>query len=327
MKVAPTKAVNIIKVADCDHESIDIERTVLHDVCADLPWLHCRTEDEVVAQCADAVGLLVQYAPMTRGVLSRLPKLRSIVRYGVGVDSIDLAAAAEKGIIVSNVPDYGTDEVSDHALALLLALTRRIVVANRSVRDGVWDYSALLPAHRLRTLTLGIVGLGRIGTALAAKAQALGLTIIASDPYRAADGIPASVRMVDLAELLAISDLVSVHCPLTDETVNLLGEDAIRKMKRSACLVNTARGRIVDEGALDRALSEGRLAGAALDVFGNEPVSPDHPLLRHENFLCTPHMAWYSEESALELKRKAAEELRRLVLNETPLYRVGQARV
>jgi len=312
-------------VADCDHESIDIERSVLHDVCADLPWLHCRTEDEVVAQCADAVGLLVQYAPMTRGVLSRLPKLRWIVRYGVGVDSIDLAAAAEKGIIVSNVPDYGTDEVSDHALALLLALTRRIVAANRSVRDGVWDYSALRPVHRLRTLTLGIVGLGRIGTALAAKAQALGLTIIASDPYRATDGIPASVRMVDLSELLTVSDLVSVHCPLTGETAHLLGEAAIRRMKRSACLVNTARGRIVDEEALDRALSEGRLAGAALDVFGREPVSPDHPLLRHENFLCTPHMAWYSEESALELKRKAAEEMRRLVRHETPLYQVGSA--
>ena len=312
-------------MADCDHESIDIERSVLHDVCADLPWLHCRTEDEVVAQCADAVGLLVQYAPMTRGVLSRLPKLRWIVRYGVGVDSIDLAAAAEKGIIVSNVPDYGTDEVSDHALALLLALTRRIVAANRSVRDGVWDYSALRPVHRLRTLTLGIVGLGRIGTALAAKAQALGLTIIASDPYRATDGIPASVRMVDLSELLTVSDLVSVHCPLTGETAHLLGEAAIRRMKRSACLVNTARGRIVDEEALDRALSEGRLAGAALDVFGREPVSPDHPLLRHENFLCTPHMAWYSEESALELKRKAAEEMRRLVRHETPLYQVGSA--
>ena len=312
-------------MADCDHESIDIERSVLHDVCIDLPWLRCRTEGELLAHCADATGLLVQYAPVTRAVLNGLPKLRSIVRYGVGVDTIDLAAAAERGVIVSNVPDYGTDEVSDHALALLLALNRRIVAANRSIREGVWDYSTLRPARRLRTLTLGIIGLGRIGEALAVKARGIGLNIVASDPYRAVGGVPDYVRMMDLDELLAASDLVSVHCPLTEETAHLLGEDAIRQMKRSACLVNTARGRIVDEEALDRALSEGRLAGAALDVFGKEPVRPDHPLLRHENFLCTPHMAWYSEESARELKRKAAEEMRRLILNETPLYQVGSA--
>ncbi|HCM28438.1 MAG: hypothetical protein A2Z99_09055 [Treponema sp. GWB1_62_6] len=314
-----------IKIADCDHESIDIERAILQDICDPLPWLNCRTEDEVIGQCAGTAGLLIQYAPMSDRVLRGLPTLRAIVRYGVGVDTIDLKAASERGIVVSNVPDYGTDEVSDHALALILTLSRKILQSNQNIRSGVWDFRTVRPVHRMQQQTLGIIGIGRIGSSLARKAHAVGMTIVAYDPLAKASSVPEYIRLADLDALLAEADVVSVHCPLDDGTRNLLDERRLRLMKKGAYLVNTARGSIVDEIALEKALADGSLAGAALDVFSKEPVRPDHPLLRHQNFICSPHMAWHSEASALELKRKAAEEVRRIVLGEAPLYQVNRA--
>jgi D-3-phosphoglycerate dehydrogenase len=315
---------NTVKIADCDHESIDMERSVLKDICDPLPWLNCRTEDEVIEQCDDAAGLLIQYAPMPERVLRRLPELRVIVRYGVGVDTIDLKVAAELGIVVSNVPDYGTDEVSDHALALILTLSRKILQSNQLIRSGVWDFRAVRPVHRMQKQTLGIIGIGRIGGALARKAKAIGMNIIAYDPYSQASAMPDYITMTGLDALLAEADIVSVHCPLDDKTRNLIDGRRLGLMKKGAYLVNTARGSIVDEVALEKALADGSLAGAALDVFSKEPVGPDHPLLRHQNFICSPHMAWHSEVSAVELKRKAAEETRRVLMGEAPHYQVNR---
>jgi D-3-phosphoglycerate dehydrogenase len=310
-------------VADCDHQSIDIERAVLQDVCPEVPWLNCRTEDEIVAQCASGEGIIIMYAPMTRRVMEQLTRCKIIARYGVGVDTVDLKAAAELGIIVSNVPDYGTHEVSDHALAMMLCLTRKISYANSLVKGGKWDFRLMHPVRRHQVQTIGILGIGRIGGALAHKTHALGMKVIAHDPFVRPDQVPDYVTLVGLEEMLRESDVVSVHCPLTEKTRYLLDEEKLRLMKPTAYLVNTARGSIVEEAALDKLLSENRLAGAAMDVFSVEPGSPSHPLFRHENFLCTPHMAWHSEESAQELKRKAAEEVRRVLRGEAPLYQVN----
>ncbi|MDR2112425.1 MAG: C-terminal binding protein [Candidatus Accumulibacter sp.] len=314
----------VVIVVDCDHPSIEIEKEVLRDICPELPWQACLAEDEIIAKCADGEGLLIQYAPMTRRVLEKLPRCKVIARYGVGVDTIDLRAAAELGIVVSNVPDYGTQEVSDHALAMMLCLTRKIPQANAQVKSGRWDFRLARPVRRHQTQTIGIVGVGRIGQAMARKTQALGMKVLACDPYVDPASLPDYVTLTSLEELLRQSDVVSLHCPLTEETRHLLDEKMLRLMKPTACLVNTARGHIVDEAALDKMLTTKALAGAAMDVLAKEPGTAAHPLFKHDNFYCTPHMAWHSEESARELKRKAAEEVRRVLNGEAPWYQVNK---
>ena len=314
----------VVIVADCDHPSIDIEKGVLKDVCPEIRWLSCRTEDEVIAQCQDGEGILIQYAPMTRRVLEQLPRCKVIARYGVGVDTVDLLAASDLGIVVSNVPDYGTNEVSDHALAMMLCLTRKVPQANAQIKRGQWDFRLMHPVHRHQVQTIGVIGMGRIGQAMAHKTHALGMKVVAYDPYVNPDALPDYITLCGLEDLLRQSDVVSVHCPLTDVTRNMLDESMLRLMKPSAYLVNTARGCIVDEVALDKLLTEKKLAGAAMDVLAVEPGPMTHPLFKHENFYCTPHMAWHSEESAQELKRKAAEETRRVLRGEAPWYQVNK---
>ena len=311
-------------VADCDHPSIDIERDVLKDTCPDIRWLACKTEDEVIAQCKDGEGILIQYAPMTRRVLEQLPRCRIIARYGVGVDTVDLLAASDLGIVVSNVPDYGTNEVSDHALAMMLCLTRKVPMANAQIKRGQWDFRLMHPVRRHQVQTIGIIGLGRIGRAMAHKTHALGMKVVGYDPFLKATNLPDYITLLSLEELLQQSDVVSVHCPLTDVTRNMLDGSMLSLMKPSAYLVNTARGCIVDEVALDKLLTDQKLAGAAMDVLAAEPGPVTHPLFKHENFYCTPHMAWHSEESAQELKRKAAEETRRVLRGEAPMYQVNK---
>ena len=313
-----------VTIVDCDHASVDIERAVLADLCPDVPWLHCKTEDEVIAHCANSAGLLIMYAPMTRRVMAQLPHCKVIVRYGVGVDTVDLAAAAELGIVVSNVPDYGTQEVSDHALAMMLCLTRKIAYASSRVKNGQWDFRLMRPIHRHETLSIGILGIGRIGSAMAHKTHALGMKVLAHDPFVDPKSCADYVEFVSLEDLLQRSDVVSVHCPLNDSTRYVLDETRLRLMKPTAYLINTARGSIVDEAALNNMLEAKLLAGAALDVLSSEPGSAVHPLFKHENFLVSPHMAWHSEESAQELKRKAAEETRRVLRGEAPLYQVNK---
>ena len=314
----------VVIVADCDHPSIVIEQAVLADISQEIRWLKCRTEDELIAQCTEGEAILMMYAPMTRRVMQHLKRCKVIARYGVGVDSVDLRAAAELGIIVSNVPDYGTQEVADHALAMMLCLTRKIAQASSLVKRGQWDFHLMEPVHRHQVQTIGIIGIGRIGASMAHKTHALGMKVIAHDPYVSCDKVPDYVTLVSLEELLQQSDVVSVHCPLLETTRFMLDEKMLRLMKPSAYLVNTARGSIVDEVALEKMLGEGKLAGAAMDVLRVEPGAPDHPLFKHENFLCTPHMAWHSEESAKELKRKVAEEARRVLRGEAPLYQVNK---
>jgi D-3-phosphoglycerate dehydrogenase / 2-oxoglutarate reductase len=245
-------------------------------------------------------------------VLDALPRCRLVVRYGVGVDNVDVEAAAARGVWVANVPDYGRDEVADHTLALALAVLRGVVALDRSVREGHWDLEAARPLRRLSALTYGVVGCGAIGTAMAGRAAGLGMRVLGYDVPRVRSAPP--IERVPLDELLSSSDVVSLHAALTPATRHLLGAEALRRMRPSAFLVNTARGGLVDAAALLAALDAGELAGAALDVLEGEP--PDElgwRLARHPKVVMTPHAAWYSEEAFHTLKTEVAREALRVL--------------
>lgn len=265
------------------------------------------SEDELIANVRDADALVVGLARVSRRVIGALTRAKVIVRYGVGYDTVDIPAATERGIAVCNIPDYCTEEVANHALALLLAANRRIVQQDAHVRGGGWRGGPLAPMGSLYGETAGIVGYGRIGRAMAARCRALGMRVLAADPYA---GPPdADDRLVPLDELLAAADYVSVHCLLNDETLGLIGEAALRRMKPTAILVNTARGPIVDQRALTRALAEGWIAGAGLDVLEQEPPASDEPLRKLPNVVLTPHTAYFTDASSLRLKQRVAEEV------------------
>jgi D-3-phosphoglycerate dehydrogenase len=247
---------------------------------------------------------------MPAEAIGRLAQCRAIARYGVGVDTIDLDAATARGIRVSNVPDYCVEEVALHTIALLLAAHRRIVRGDRLVRGGGWGALGAGPVRRLEGQLLGLIGCGRIPRSVATKARALGLRVAAHDPFVAEIAWPDGVeRYADLGDLAADADFLSVHAPLTEETRHLVDDRVLRRMPAHAVLVNTARGPLVDTAALDRALAEGRIGGAALDVLEAEPPAPDLPLLRHDDVIVTAHQAFYSEEALRDLQRKAAENL------------------
>jgi D-3-phosphoglycerate dehydrogenase / 2-oxoglutarate reductase len=307
----------VVVITDCDHDSVEEERAVLdgHDV--ELRVLQCRTPEEVAAQAGDADVLINQYVPVTGEVLDALPRCRLVVRYGVGVDNVDVEAAAARRVWVANVPDYGRDEVADHTLALAMSLLRGVVVLDRSVRDGTWDLGAARPLRRLSTLTWGVVGCGAIGAAVAARAAGLGMRVLGYDLPQVRSGPP--IERVPLEKLLEGADLVSLHAALTPESHHLVGAVALGRMRPTAYLVNTARGGLVDAAALLGALDAGALAGAALDVLEGEP--PDElgwRLVRHPRVVATPHAAWYSEEAFRTLKTEVAREALRVLQGEPP---------
>lgn len=289
----------------------------------------CRTEDELLEHGRDAAAILTLDEPLTARVIAGLRGCRVIARFGIGVDRVDLEAATAAGIVVTNVPDYCVDEVSDHALGLLLAVTRRIVPLDRAVRDGVWDTAAVAgPVRRLRGRRLGIVGFGRLGRSFAAKAQALGLEVVAYDPNVADSDIEAAgVRSLSLDALIASSDIVSLHVPLTPQTRHLLDRQRIDSLPAGAVLLNTSRGGLVDEEALAAALREGRLGGAGLDVFETEPPPRDHPLLGLPNVVVSSHSSHYSLEAGADMRAKAFGNVARVLRGEAPLSPVNRLRV
>lgn len=316
-----------VVVTDYVFPSLDIERSVLAPLDAEVVPMQAASDNQLLDVVPDADALLVCYAPVTKRVIDRAERCQIIARYGIGVDNVDVTAAAEKGIVVTNVPDYCVDEVSDHALALLLACARRLPLLDRRVRAGRWNAKDAVPAYRLRGQVLGLVGFGKIPKALASKVAALGLQRIAFDPY--IDEVTfatVGVRKVDFQTLLAEADFVSIHAPLTSETRGLIGEAALRAMKPTAYLINTARGPLVDDVALARALKEGWIAGAALDVLQTEPPTPSHPLLGLDNVILTPHVGFYSEAALQELQRKAAEEVASVLSGQSPRYPVNAPR-
>ncbi len=307
-------------ITDCDHATVDPEREVLGEAGIAVRLEHCRTSGDVAQAAADADALLVQYAQVDDAALAALSRVQVVVRFGVGVDTIDVEAAERRGVWVCNVPDYGTQEVSDHALALLLSLARGVARQDREVRAGRWDVNAVRPLRRISELTLGVLGLGRIGAALARKAQAVGFTVVGHDPRGLPDELrELGVREAELDELWGAVDAVSLHLPLTPDTRHLLGEEALGRLRPGALVVNTSRGGLVDGAALLRALEDGRVGGAGLDVLEHEPPSEDErALVTHERVVATPHAAWYSEESELAMKTDAAREVARVLRGERP---------
>ncbi|WP_250444840.1 C-terminal binding protein [Actinotalea sp. C106] len=308
-----------IVITECDHDSFDAEHEVADPVGAELVLTQSRDATELVENAAGAEGILVQYAQITAEVMDALPALRAIGRYGVGVDSVDVAAATERGIAVCNVPDYGTEAVSDHAVGMALAAARGIPRLDRGVRAGSFDLAVVRPLYQTRDRVFGVVGMGLIGTATARKAAGLGYEVIGYDV--AAEPGAATFHgftSVSLDELLERSQVVSLHTPLTDSTRGMIGAAELARMRTDAILVNTSRGGVLDTPALVDALAAGSIRGAAIDVHEQEPLPPDHPLTTFDSVVLTPHLAWYTEESYDELKRRTVANVIDVVADRGP---------
>jgi len=314
----------LIAVTDSPFPSLDPAKAALARIDPELRVANSTSADDILAVARDADAILVTYAKLPGELLRQLRRCKAIGRFGLGVDNIDIAAAAKIGITVTYVPDYCMQEVSDHAMALLLALARKVPQSNALVQAGRWDMPAVAPIHRLAGRVLGLVGFGNIPRALAPKAKAFGLRVVAHDPYASQHALAAAgVEGMSFDRLLEISDFVSIHAPLLPATRGLFNADVFRKMKQGACLINTARGPLVDEDALLAALDSGRLAGAALDVVAVEPLPKQSRLIGRDNVVLTPHTGFYSVEALNELQTKCAADVARVLSGEKPVYPVN----
>jgi D-3-phosphoglycerate dehydrogenase len=257
---------------------------------------------------------------ITKDIIDEMEKCKIIVAASVGFDHVDMKAAADKRICVSNVPGYCAEEVADHTIGLLLTLTRKILILDKTTKAGRWDdWQAAEPVYRLRGKTIGILGLGRIGTAVALRAKALGLNVITYDPYiPIGRDVALGVRAVNFDSLIQDSDIISLHAPLTEETHHMIRSREFEKMKAGIFIINTSRGAIIEHDALVNALASGKVAGAGIDVFEKEPPDPNDPLLRMDNVIVTPHTAFLSVESQLDRQTMSVEEVKRILLNERP---------
>ena len=308
----------LVVALDDGYAAYDQEESLLAEAGARFALRPCR-RDEAAARDAvrDADVVLVRESPVNRAVIDAMERCRAVIRYGIGVDNIDQAAARERGIHVANVPDYGTEEVSSHAVALALGVARHLGLHDAEVRAGRWSTGVLQPMVRWRGRTLGLVGFGRIARMTLDKLRGFGFScVMVYDPM--AD-LPADVERADMDTLCAQADVISLHAPLNDQTRHLINAKRLLLMKRTAIVVNTARGGLVDTDALYEALKARRILGAGLDVFEQEPPGA-HPLLQLDNVIVTNHMGWYSEESMRELQRKTAEEAVRVLRGEPPLH-------
>lgn len=313
-----------VVVADFIHDALDPERQILGDL-ADVVALDAHHEDELVGRIEDADAIMLYHnLSLSRKTIERLEHCKLIIRCGVGYDNIDRQFARSRGIVVANVPDYGTEEVADTAIGMMLALTRGIAFMNSRLRagEGPWMYTQVVPLRRLRGGVFGVVGLGRIGSAAAVRAKALGMDVAFYDPYKP-DGYDKALgvrRVETLAELLGQVLVLSLHCPLTEETYHIIDEEALAQTPAGSYLINTARGGIVDADAVPAAIASGQLAGAGIDVLEREPIVPDSPLAlawrdpahpAYHRLLVNPHAAFYCEEGLMEIRTKAAAACRR----------------
>ncbi len=300
------------------------ERQLLDTVDAEMVPVTCRTTIELIDAVDGADALITTAIPVTSDVMEAMPDCRGIVSAGIGFDHVDVAAATARGIMVANVPDFCAREVANHTLGLLLTCVRKIVRLNNVMQAGQWDRTMLHPMSSLYGETLGLISFGRIARQVARRAQAFDLRVIAYDPHVEAEGASAvGVELVSLEALLRESDYVSVHAPLTPSTRRLLSDREFEHMKPTALVFNTGRGGVIDEAALVRALGAGQIAGAGIDVFEQEPFSPDNPLIGMENVVLTPHAAGYSDEAIRTVRRLAAAEMVRMLGGERPLNLVN----
>lgn len=311
------KALRVV-VLDQGFAHYEVERQVLAAVGAQLEVVPCNGHPErVPAAVADADAVLVRESPLTADAIGGMRRCRAIVRYGIGVDNIDLDAARLKRIHVANVPDYGIEEVSDQALGLVMAVARRIVTRDREVRAGAWGIGQAQRIYRLAGSTLGLIGYGRIARAFERKMRGVGVArVLAYDPYAR---LPDGVEGASVEDICRQADVLALHAPLTPATRHILDAQRIALLKPSAIVVNTSRGPLIEEAALVQALRDGKIFGAGLDVFEEEPVHPDNPLLALGNVVVSDHTGWYSEQSVQDLQRKAAQEVARVFRGEPPL--------
>ena len=315
----------IIAVTDSPFPSLDPVKAALAaaKIDPDIRMSKSTSVEDIIAVAHDADAVIVCYAQITPAVVAGLNRCKVIGRTGLGVDNIDVPAAAARGITVTYVPDYCLREVSDHTMALLLALARKVTLANKLVQSGRWELPPLMPFRRLEGQVLGLIGFGNIPRAVVPKAKAFGLTVITHDPFVSKDVLAsAGVEGVSFDDLLARSDFVSVHAPLMPATRGLVNAAAFAKMKKGAFVINTARGPLIDEPALIAALDSGHLGGAGLDVVTTEPLAKDSPLIGRDNVILTPHTAFYSVEALIELQTKCATDVGRVLSGEKPVYPV-----
>jgi phosphoglycerate dehydrogenase-like enzyme len=307
---------------DHDMRDVTLERELFERAGIDLHVAQCRTEDDVIRESEGCCAVLVQYAPITARVFAARPRIGIASRIGAGYDTIVAADAREAGVWVANSPDYGVGEVSLHAMAMTLALIRRLNRLDADIHSGTWHYTSAGVVPRAQDLTVGILGLGRIGKRFAHYAQPIFRRVIACDPYLIDGDFPQYVERVGLEALFEQADALSIHCLLTDETRGLVSESLLSRMKPGSYLVNTARGAVVDIDALVRVLATDRLAGVGLDVLPAEPIAADHPLLADRRVVLSPHSAFYSATSEVELRRKAATNIVSWIRSGRPDYPV-----
>jgi D-3-phosphoglycerate dehydrogenase len=319
-----------VLIADYDFGDVDVERRIVEAAGFELVPAQCKSEDDVIAVGRDADAVICQYARVGKKAIDAFTRCRVIARYGTGVDIVDVDAATRRGIQVTNAPnDWCADEVADHAVALWLAAARKICKYDRDTRDGVWRWQSGAPILRLRGRVFGLLAFGSIARSIAEKVRAFGVELWAHDPFQAdEDLIARGVRPVTFDELIEGSDYLVIQSPLTAETRGLFDEDMLQRMKRSAILVNTARGPIVDDEALYLALTQGWIAGAALDDLEEEPAKqrswkPDNPLFALDNVIITPHAAYYSEQSIRIVREIASNEVVRVLTGQRPLSPVN----
>ena len=311
-----------MKVVITDHAYMDFteEKKRFESIGAQLIIAQCTSEEEVIQVSEDAHVLINSDLPITRKIIEALPNLKLITRYGIGVDHIDVEAATEHGVYVTNVPDYCQIDVADHALALILSLTQKIVHLNQKVKQGSWDFSDGAPLHRIQTQTVGLISYGGIARILSKKLQAIGFTVIAYDPYLENVKASLDVELVSLEALMQQSDVVSVHAPLVKETYHLIDREMLALAKPHAVIVNAGRGAVIHEAHLIEALQNGQIAAAGIDVLEVEPIARNHPFLTMDQVIVTPHFAFYSEQAMEELKEKTMVNVMAMLQGEKPQY-------
>ncbi len=305
-----------------EYPDVEVEKSILRAAFPAVQIVESRTCDpsQFIHEAHGAKAALVQYVPVGREVIDAIPECQGYVRYGTGYDNIDVNYATKSGKVVANVPNYCTDEVSNHALAMLLALNRKLLLTHRLIVEDRYSIDKIRPIIRLKDSTVGIVGMGNMGRSFGEKVRPLVKRVLVYDPYV---DHPAGCEKVELVELCATADYISLHLPLLPETRNLIDRQLLEVMKPTACVINTGRGGTLDEEALAELLRDGRLGGAGLDVIETEPLPQNSPLRELSNVILTGHNAWYSEGSIRELKETAARQVIQILEGNRPNYAIA----
>lgn len=313
-----------VYITDVRHESYEIEQRILAEIGAEMIPCNCSSAEEIIKNCADADGLLLDLAPCNAEAIQGLQHCKVINRYGAGYDNVDIEAATAKGIQVTYVPDYCMEDVSDHALALMLSCLRQVAYRDHSIRNGKWNIQG--QGFRLAGKTLGVLGFGRIARAFVKKCSGFGFAhILAYDPYVSEEVMSdLGVEKASMDDVLAQSDFLSLHMAVTPETHGMLNAQALSKMKPTAILVNVTRGQLVDDEALLDALKNGKILAAGLDTHNQEPLSLESPFLALDNVILTDHTAYNTAEGVVELKTKAAQNIVDVLSGRKPVYPVNQ---